>query len=163
MKNLPAIIILCCLFGLLGLNAKVAYFMDFDKNTKSLVRKMLVYKQPGWVAKVVTKDSKEFYFVSPKSMFEFYFDPQKWEEANTKNAKELKEILVTDYTTHKIINAKGAFYVYGGNKISPAGDDLPAFESYESAMEFSKNNNGKRILSFKEMKKSLIELLNGDI
>lgn len=163
MKNLPAIIILSCLFGLLGLNAKVAYFMDFNKDTKSLVRKMLVYKDPGWVAKIVTKDDKEFYFVSPKSMFEFYFNPKKWEEANTKDSSELKEIVVTCFKTHKAINAKGAFYVYGSNKVSPAGDDLPAFENYDDAEAFAKSNNGKRVLSFKEMKKGLIELLNGDI
>lgn len=163
MKNLPMIILLSSLFCLLGLNAEIAYFMGFDKNTKSLVRKMLVYKDPGWVAKVVTKDSKEFYFVSAKSMFEFYYNPEKWQETNTKDANELKEVVVTDYKTLRAINAKGAFYVYGSNKVSPAGDDLPAFESYDAANEFAKNNNGKRVLSFTEVKKGLIELLNGDI
>ncbi len=162
MKKLSTII-LSCMFGFLALNAEVTYSMNFDKETKSLVRKMYVYKNPAWVSKVVNKDFKELYFVSPKSMFEFYFNPEKWEEANTKDSTELKELIVTDFKTHKVINARGAFYVYGSNKISPAGDDLPAFESYDDAESFAKSNNGKRIFSFKEMKKGLIELLNGDI
>ena len=163
MKKLSIVFLLSCMFCLLGLNAKVSYFMDFDKDTKSLVRKLLVYKQPGWVAKVITKESKEFYFVRPKSMFEFYFTPTKWPETKVNNSDSLKELVVTDYKTHRAINAKGSFYVYGSNKISPAGDDLPAFENYDDAKEFADNNNGKRVLSFKEVKKGLIELLNGDI
>lgn len=163
MKKLSIVFLLSCIFCILGLNAKVSYFMNFDKDTKSLVRKMLVYKQPAWVSKVVTKESKEYYFVSPKSMFEFYFNPQKWPDTKITDSNNLKEIVVTDYKTHRAINAKGSFYVYGSNKISPAGDDLPAFENYDDAKEFADNNNGKRVFSFKEVRKGLIELLNGDI
>lgn len=163
MKKLSLIIIFVSTIGLWGLNAQSDYSLEFNKETKSLVRHLLVYKHPSWVAKVVTKESKEFYFASPKSMFEFYFDPQKWADTKVDDANTLKEIVVTDYKTHKAINAKGAFYVYGSNKTSPSGDDLPAFASYDDANEFAQHNNGKRIFSFKEVKKALIELLNGDI
>ena len=61
------------------------------------------------------------------------------------------------------VDAKKAFFVYGSSKISPAGDDLVAFESKEDASNYSQNNNGKRIFSFSEVKNSLIRLLNGRI
>lgn len=163
MKNLLNIIIFCCLILGLNLNAKESYSINFDKETKGLIRKFLVYKNPSWVGKVVNKESKEYFFVSPKSMLEFYFNPQKWPDANIKTQDEIKELIVTDYSTLKAINAKKAYYVYGSNKISPAGDDLPAFKTYEEAEKFAKNNNGKRVLSFKELKNSLIQLLNGRI
>ena len=70
---------------------------------------------------------------------------------------------MTDYKTLKAIDAKYAFYVYGSHKISLAGDDLPAFKDINDAKEFMDNNNGRRILSFNELKSGLIQLLNGDI
>jgi nitrous oxide reductase accessory protein NosL len=57
----------------------------------------------------------------------------------------------------------GAFYVYGSNIISPAGDDLVPFATYKDAKEFSQKNRGMRILNFKDIHQSLINLLNGRI
>ncbi len=137
--------------------------LNYDKKTKSLVRKMLVYKDPSWVCKITTEKSKEYYFLSPKSMFEFYFNPSKWPITKVKDIENLKNIVVTDYSTLKPIKAKEAYFVYGSNKVSLAGDDLPAFKLYSHAQEFAKKNNGKRIFKFHEVKKGLIDLLNGDI
>lgn len=163
MKKLPLIILSVCLLSILSLSAKVKYYMDFDKDTKSLVRKMLVFKNPAWVAKAVTEESKEFYFVSPKSMFEFHFNPEKWPAANIKSQKDIKNLVVTDYATLRAIDAKKAYYVYGSNKISPAGDDLPAFKDYEQAKIYADKHHGRRIFEFSKVSKGLIELLNGDI
>lgn len=146
-----------------SLSAVSKFSLDFNKDTRGLVRKMDVSKDPFWVSKVVIKDSKEFYFSSPKSMFEFYFNPEKWPSAKASIQEDIKQIVVTDYSTHRPINAKTAFYVYGSNKTSPAGDDLPAFKLYSEAKAFADKNNGKRVLSFKEVSKGLVELLNGDI
>lgn len=162
-RKLSLLVLSTCLFATLSLSANEAYSMNFDKETRGLVRKMLVYKDPLWVSKVVTKDSKEFYFISPKSMFDFYYNPKKWPETNVTDISELKEIIVTDFKTGKAVDARYAFYVYGSNKISFAGDDLPAFKNIEDAKNFLKNNNGSRILSFKEVSHGLIKLLNGDI
>lgn len=139
------------------------YNIDFDKNTVSLVRKIKVYKDPAWVAKIVTKDNKEFFFISPKSLMEYYFNPAKWPETNVHSEEDLKQLVVTDYKTLKHIDAKKAFYVYGSHKISLAGDDLPAFKDIDDAKAFMDANHGRRIMKFSELKESLIELLNGDI
>lgn len=164
MKKFTLAVLSTCFISILSLSANEAYKMNYDKNTRGLVRKMFVYKDPLWVSKVVTNESKEFYFTSPKSMLEFYYNPHKWfEETNVKNQKDLKEIIVTDYKTLKPIDAKYAFYVYGSNKTSHAGDDLPAFENINDAKNFMKKNNGKRVLNFSELSNGLIKLLNGDI
>ena len=70
---------------------------------------------------------------------------------------------MTDFKTLKPVKAKGAFYIYGTNVTSIAGDDLVPFDSYAAAEEFSKAHHGKRILSFKEVSDALIRLINGRI
>ncbi len=140
-----------------------AYSMDYDKNTTSIVRKMKVYEQPKWVAKIELTNGKKLFFESPKAMFEFYHQPGRWHEMGVKSENDYKDILITDFASLKPANAKGAFFVYGSNVTSPAGDDLVAFASYDDAVTFSKKHNGKRILNFKEVKLALINLLNGKI
>ena len=163
MKKFSILVLSTCLISTLSLSANEAFSMNFDKDTRGLVRKMQVYKSPAWVAKVVTNKQKEFFFTSPKSVLEFYYTPKKWAEAEVNSPEDIKNIIVTDYKTGKAIDAKYAFYVYGSNKISYAGDDLPAFKSIDDAKYFMKNNKGRRVLSFDQLSKGLIELLNGDI
>ncbi len=139
------------------------YFLTFDKNTTCLIRHIAVYKDPKWVAKIETRSGKKVYFSSPKSMFEFYHRPGKWFDVGVKSERDFSKIVVTDYETLKPINAESAFYVYGSRAISPAGDDLPAFETEEEAKTFSTKYNGKRILKFDEVSDALIRLLNGRI
>lgn len=140
-----------------------SYTMDYDKDTVSVVRKMKVYENPKWVSKIELKNGKKLFFVSPKSMIEFYHQPGKWFDIGVKSEDDFKDILVTDYANLKPIDAKGAFYVYGSNHTSPAGDDLVPFANYEDAKKFAASNNGKRVLAFKEIKEALIDLLNGRI
>jgi len=140
-----------------------SYEMDYTEDTDGLVRKIKVHKGPNWVAKIELTNGKKIFFVSPKSMIEFYHRPGKWHDVGVKSEDDFKDIIVTDFTTLKPINARGAFYVYGSNMTSPAGDDLPAFATYEAADNYAKEHNGKRILNFKEIPEALIKLLNGRI
>jgi len=137
--------------------------IEYDKNQTGFIRHLKLYKYPAWVSKITLRNGKELYFSSPKSMFEFYFLPAKWPDLGIKEEKDFKLLLVTDYNTLKPINAKGAFYVYGSKVISPAGDDLPAFASYDEAQKFADKYNGKRVLSFDKVNRALINLLNGRI
>jgi len=137
--------------------------MGYDKNTTGLVRQMKVYKYPQWVAKIELANGKKIFFVSPKSMFEFYFRPGKWPEFGIKQESDFKKIYVTDFTTAKAVNAKGAFYVYGSDTTSPSGDDLVPFDSYKAAEEFSKEHNGKRIFGFRDVSRGLINWLNDSL
>lgn len=163
MKKFSNLVLSSCLLFNIAASANENYSLNFDKETRGLVRHMLVYKDPTWVAKVVTKDLKEFYFTSPKSLLEFYYNPEKWPKAKAETADQLKDIIVTDYKTLKPIDARYAFYVYGSNKTSTAGDDLPAFKNIDDAKYFMSKNKGKRVLSFNQISRGLIDLLNGDI
>ncbi|MCK4737552.1 MAG: nitrous oxide reductase accessory protein NosL [Sulfurimonas sp.] len=140
-----------------------SYTMDYDRSTTGVVRNMKVYKDPKWVSKIELKNGKKLFFVSPKSMIEFYQRPGKWFDIGVKSENDFKDILVTDFKTLKPIEARGAFYVYGSQITSPAGDDLVPFASYEDAKQFAAKYRGRRILNFKEIKNSLIQLLNGRI
>lgn len=140
-----------------------AYTMDYDKESECVVRKLKVHKDPQWVSKIELTNGKKLFFSSPKSMIEFYHQPGRWYDIGIKSEEDFKELLVTDYNSLKPIDAKGAFYVYGSSKTSPAGDDLVPFASYEEAKIFAQKNNGKKVLSFKEIKESLIRLLNGSL
>ncbi len=140
-----------------------SYEMDFDKDTTCIVRHFKVYKAPKWVAKIELQNGKKVFFSSPKSLFEFYFQPGKWYDVGVKSEDDFKDILVTDFETLKPVKAKGAFFVYGTNVTGPAGDDLVAFDSYAAAEEFSKKHNGKRIMGFRDVSDALIRLINGRI
>ena len=145
-------------------NAGKKYFLNFDKNTTCLVRQILVYKEPKWVAKIEIRGGKTVYFCSPKSLFEFYFRPGKWYDIGVRSERDFSKIVVTDYQTLEPINAEEAYYVYGASSTtSPAGDDLPAFKSKQEAEEFSKQHNGKRVMPFNKVSNALIKLLNGRI
>jgi copper chaperone NosL len=163
-KNIVSIIFLILsLFASSSFANEVKYEMNFTKDTSCEIRKIKLYQNPIWASKIDFKNGKSVFFSSPKSMFEFYYNEEKWIKFEVKSDTEFQNILVTDYKTMKIIDAKNAFYVYGSNKTSPAGDDLAVFESKNDAINFLESNNGKRILSFTEVKNSLIRLLNGRI
>ena len=143
--------------------AKKTYVMDFNRDTICLVRKLKVYKEPKWAVKIELKNGKKVYFSSPKSMFEFYHQPGKWYEVGVKSENDFKDIIVTDYKSLKLINAKDAYFIYGSRATSVSGDDLVVFENEEDAKTFAKKYSGKRILKFKEISPSLIRLINGRI
>ena len=149
--------------SILPKKAEVAYTMDYTKKTRCVVRNFFVYKDPRWVSKLELANGKKIFFSSPKSMFEFYFRPGRWFNVGVKSEKDFKDIIVTDYNSMKLVNAKDAYYIYGSRAISPAGDDLVAFETKEGAEAFSKSHSGKRIFKFNEISDALIRLINGRI
>ena len=160
-KILNTLLITSTIFTVSSIANDDKKIMDFNKDTVTEIRKLKIYKNPSWASKVEFSNKKATYFSSPKSMFEFYFTPFKWKPYNAKTVDDLENMYVTDFKTHKIIDAKKAYYVYGSRKISPAGDDLPSFKTLEDAKNFRDNENGKRIFRFSEVSNGLIKLLNG--
>ena len=136
--------------------------IEVSKKDSCLIRHIKVYKSPAWIARAKTKE-KTIYFSSPKSMFEYYFQPIKWTEFGALTSSDIVSVTVTDFNTLEAIDAKKAFYVYGSNQTSPGGDDLPAFSTKKSAEDFAKKYNGKRVLAFDEISNALIFLINGRI
>jgi len=142
----------------------VAYEIEYNKDSVGFIRNLKLYEYPLWVAEIELKDGKKVLFSSPKGMFEFYLHPASWfGEYHITSEADFKNLYVTDYATAKPIKAKGAFFVYGSDITSPAGDDLVPFDSYKAAEEFSKKHHGARVLGFREVSYGLIKLLNGAI
>ncbi len=137
--------------------------IDLTRDTTCFIRHIKIYKAPKWVAKIVLANGKELFFSSPKSMFELYLQPGRWHDLQINGESDFRGIFVTDFQTLEPTDARKAFFVYGSNVISPAGDDLVAFKSYYAAEQFAKKHNGKRILKFSEINLALINLLNGRI
>lgn len=162
-KSILSLFIVFGLFIISSFANEIKYELNFTKETSCEIRKIKLYENPTWASKIDLKDGRSIFFCSPKSMFEFYYTEDKWSVFGIKSLEDFQNILVTDYKTLKIIDAQKAFFVYGSNKTSPAGDDLVVFESKVNAEEYAKNNDGKRVLSFSEVKNSLIRLLNGRI
>lgn len=133
--------------------------MEITKDATCLIRKIKIYQAPEWAATIQVRSGEIIYFSTPKSMFEFYFEPSHWPEYQVKQNDDMR-INVTDYDTLEKISAREAFYVYGSQKISPAGDDLPAFSSREKAEKFAKQYDGRRVLDFSQVTNGLINLLN---
>ena len=133
-----------------------------SKDELGLIRKVKVYKEPKWIASIKVRSGKEIFFCSPKSMLEFYHLPGKWPEYNVKADSDMR-IHVTDFITLEKIDGREAFYVYGSNKTSSAGDDLVAFKTKKDAQRFADSNNGKRIFAFKDVSFALVNYLNGNL
>lgn len=133
--------------------------MELPKDASCLIRKVKVCLAPEWAATIQVRSGEVIYFSSPKSMFEFYFQPNRWPEFQVKHNDDMR-IHVTNYNTLQKIPAKEAYYVYGSKKTSPAGDDLPAFASQKEAEAFAKKFDGKRVLDFAAVSEGLINLLN---
>jgi len=139
-----------------------SYEIKYDKDAVGQVRHLKLYKYPSWVSEIELANGKKVLFSSPKGMFEFYLHPASWYgDYHITSESDFKKLYVTDFKTAKTINAKGAFFVYGTNEISPAGDDLVPFDSYKAAEDFSKKHHGTRIFGFREISYGLIKFLNG--
>ncbi len=148
------------LFSTLAFSHEIKY----NKDAVGVVRHLKLYKYPTWVSEIDLSDGEKLLFSSPKGMFEFYLHPAGWfSQYHIKNEHDFKTLYVTDFQTGKVINAKGAFFIYGTNEISPAGDDLVPFDSYKAAEEFSKKHHGTRIFGFRDVSYGLIKFLNGAI
>lgn len=133
--------------------------MELPKDANCLIRKIKVYLAPEWAATIQVRSGEIIYFSTPKSMFEFYFQPGRWPEFQVKHNDDMR-IHVTNYNTLQKIPAKEAYYVYGSKKTGPAGDDLPAFTTQKEAEAFAKKFDGKRVLDFAAVSEGLINLLN---
>ncbi len=128
--------------------------VKLPNKSKCPVCGMIVNKYPKWVSKISTVDG-EFYFDGVKDMMKFYYEPLKYVKKDFK----INSIEVSDYYSLKALKAKDAFYVIGSNVFGPMGHELIPFESKKDAQVFLKDHSGKKIISFKDITKKIIDEL----
>ena len=141
--------------------------MVADKAERDLICGMQPYKNPKWMTEIELINDKKLHFASVKCMMLFYYKNDKWHDLGLEPPKErkdrdanIKALSVQDFNSLKVIDAKKAFYVYGGHIMSPKGDDLVPFQYEKDAENFMKENGGNKILTWKHFKLNLFDLLN---
>lgn len=122
-----------------------------NKEEQDPICQMAVYQYPRWNTQIVLESGKKLNFICPKCMLSFYIEGAGWQDYNVTSKSQIVKILVKDYESGRVIDAKKAFYVFGSRILSPKGDDLIPFEYEPSARNFIKENGGSRILTFKDI------------
>ena len=122
--------------------------IHITKEDKCPVCGMYVYKYPKWATQIFYVN-KHYSFDGVKDMMKYYFSHQ----------KNIQRILVRDYYTQKVIDAKTAFFVIGSDIYGPMGNELIAFSDEESAKIFYFDHRAKKILRFDEIDAELVDSL----
>ncbi len=119
---------------------------------------MVVSKYPAWTATVVYQDGHAHHFDGAKDLFKYLFDVPRY--ARGHRAGDIARIGVTEYYELKRIDARQAWYVIGSDVMGPMGHELVPLASQADAEEFLRDHQGRRILRFDEVKKTLPEKLD---
>ena len=128
------------------------YNIKVTKDDKCPVCGMFVYKYPKWTTQIVYKDGNRLSFDGVKDMMKFYFNRTKYGKFETLTKENISKILVIDYYNQKTIDARDAYFVIGSNITGPMGEELISFENINNAKTFVNDHNGKKIVTFKEIK-----------
>jgi copper chaperone NosL len=110
---------------------------------------MFVAKYKNWVAQINFKDETYAVFDGPKDMFRYYLDMKKYNPSKT--VADIDTILVTDYYSTEIVDARKVFFVQGSDVYGPMGSELIPLSSEAAAKEFMKDHKGNRMLKFSDV------------
>ena len=121
-------------------SSKLEHVIAVKEGERCPVCGMSVYKYPKWVAQIFYGD-KHYSFDGVKDMMKYFIQHQ----------DGISKIIVTNYYTQKVINAKEAYYVSGSDVYGPMGDELIPFSTDEEAITFSLDHKGVKILRFNEI------------
>ncbi len=134
--------------------------LKVPKNAKDPLFLWNVNKYGNLVCEIELKNGKKAYFSSVKSMMDFYYRPWYYESYGAKTDKDIKKMLVQDYITGRVIDAKKAYYVFGSRLIGPKGDDLIPLSDMNSVKMFKMKYGGTKVLRFDQITKGLIKYLD---
>ncbi len=118
---------------------------------------MFVDHYPDFIAQMVFKDSSCIFFCCVKDMMQYYFDLPKYNPS--KKASDIANIVVTDYSNMKSIDAFQAYYVVGSVVFGPMGQEFFPFSEESEAREFLRENNGKEIVRLDQINPELLKEL----
>ncbi len=129
-----------------------------NKKDKCPVCGMVVYRYPDFVASVALDDGRIFFFDGSKDMFKFLFNIEKYTAG--KNTSSVAAIFVTEYYDMTCVPGRKAYYVIGSKVYGPMGHELIPLKSMEDAIEFKKDHQGKRVVTFDQVSPGLIRQLD---
>jgi len=114
--------------------------IQITKDDKCPVCGMYIHKYPKWATQIFYKD-KHFSFDGIKDMMKYYFT----------HKQGITQMLVRDYYSLKVLDAKDAYFVMGSDVYGPMGDELIAFEKKSEAQTFTLEHKGREVKSFKDI------------
>ena len=130
--------------------------ISVPENAKCPVCGMFVSKYPKWVTQM-EHDGEIYYFDGVKDMMKYYIFDGDFPYDRT----HISQMVVSDYYTLEMIEAKEAFYVLDSDVFGPMGHELVPFKSEKKAKQFLSEHNGKSIVKFDEISDTVLMKLDG--
>lgn len=115
------------------------------------VCRMKARSSDPWVAEIYYVDRTKVMFESPGDMLAFYTSPKDYEVDDAqKDRANIEKILVKDYRSKQITDARRAVFVYKSSINGPMGADFLPFIERADAEAFAAANGGT-LLSLNEV------------
>lgn len=157
MNNTLCKLVLPVIFALAALSTNVlALDNAVGKDTRCAVCGMFVAKYPNWMVSLTLSSGETMYFDGVKDMMVLYFAPQKY---GVKAGATITEITVADYYSLAPVEARKAFYVTGSDVTGPMGHEFVPFSTKAAAESFSKDHQGKGVLTFEMITSEQVEAM----
>lgn len=153
-------IVVSCLLVVNFLFAQVADLVGKDYASLNItqetcpIKNVPITKHKEWLGYVQFKNGDVVALSAPKYAFAYYI-----KEKDVNKNDQVHKIYMTDHKTGKIIDADGAFYVFGSRIMSVGGDDIIPFEKESDAKEFLEKQSGKKIFGIDRMNANFINYL----
>lgn len=147
---ISVIFILLCNFAAISASGQAPGPRD-----KCPVCGMFTSKYQDFLGAIDLDGGKRLWFDGAKDLFKFYLDPAAYGEGS--RGQNTKTILVTDYYTVQLIEARSAWYVLGSDIFGPMGHELIPFAKEADAQVFMADHGGKRLLRFNEINAELLQ------
>lgn len=123
--------------------------IEFNREHACSVCGMIIVNLPGAKAQIHYKNGKIDPFCSTLDMFLFYLQPDRPGNIVAMYVNDMAEAEWAHPENHWI-DAKKAFYVYGGDVMLPMGEALVPFSNLKDAETYVKEHGGK-IIRFNEV------------
>ncbi len=128
--------------------AKV-YEIKASKDEKCPICGMYVHKYPKWICQIFY-DDKHLSFDGVKDMMKYYFS----------HKKGISKMLVRDYYSQKVLDARDAYFVVGSDVYGPMGNELIVFKKESEAKTFSMDHKGIKVMKFRDIDEEEIDKLD---
>lgn len=152
LKEMTAVIFVLNVVLLAGPGAA----QEINQDVRCSVCGMFVAKYPAWVTKIVHKEGATLYFDGVKDMMVYFLHPEKY---GAQPDNPVLEVWLQDYYSLNWLDAKKAFFVIESDVYGPMGHEFIPFSSKEAALSFSKDHQGKKILTFEQITETQVEAM----
>lgn len=128
------------------------------KHDKCPVCGMFVYRFPDFVASIRYPGGATVFFDGAKDMFKYLFDLSRYAPGRT--VDHATAITVTEYYDMQPIDARSAVFVVGSDVLGPMGNELIPFRSRADADLFTRDHQGRMVLTFGQVTPAVIRQLD---